>query len=112
MILKKNKILSNDFSYLAQGCSPQILAWSFKIGISTVREIVYETCEIIYKELNGIYLSTPNSNEFKEIAEHFWEKTKVPNCIGAVDGKHIRIVCPRKSGSIYYNYKRYCILFH
>lgn len=89
------------FSFLGHGCSPQILAWSFKIGISTVREIVYETCQVIYSQLHSIYLSPPNRQEYKEIAAEFWRKCKVPNCIGAIDGKHIRIFCPRNSGSIY-----------
>lgn len=31
----------------------------------------------------------------------------MPNCLGPVDGKHIRIRCPRHSGSLYFNYKKY-----
>ena len=36
--------------------------------------------------------------------EGFSKKLKFPNCIGAVDGKHI-LIRPLVSGSFYYNYK-------
>ena len=29
----------------------------------------------------------------------------MPNAIGAINGKHIRIECPKLSGTQYYNYK-------
>ena len=30
-----------------------------------------------------------------------------PNCIGAMDGKHVMIQCPFNSESLFYNYRSY-----
>ena len=43
--------------------------------------------------------------EWLKIALEFEEKLQFPNCIGAVDGKHLVIQPPTDSGSHYYNYK-------
>lgn len=49
---------------------------------------------------------TPNTeSEWKAIAKHFADKWNFPHCLGAVDGKHISIQPPAKSGSMFYNYK-------
>ncbi|XP_036338683.1 protein ALP1-like [Rhagoletis pomonella] len=92
--------------YLSQGCSPQYLAWSYKMGLSTVRKIIYETCDAIWQELHEIYLAQPNQTEWKNIADRFYVKTGMPHCLGAVDGKHIKVICPKSSGSLYYNFKK------
>ena len=49
---------------------------------------------------------TPNStDEWKDIAQGFHKKWQFPHCLGAIDGKHIRIQPPANSGSTFYNYK-------
>jgi len=42
-----------------------------------------------------------------KIAKEFNERANFPNCLGAVDGKYIRIIKPERSGSLYMNYKHY-----
>ena len=44
-------------------------------------------------------------DDWKNIANDFYQRKQFPNCIGAVDGKHIRIKMPAGSGSLFYNYK-------
>lgn len=44
---------------------------------------------------------------WKNIADGFKLRSHFPNCLGAVDGKHIRIFKPSNSGSSHYNYKNY-----
>jgi hypothetical protein len=57
--------------------------------------------------VKDISLREPTEEEWKTIAETFEKRAQFPNCIGAVDGKHIRIKQPPHSGSLYYNYKRF-----
>ncbi|XP_067625952.1 uncharacterized protein [Eurosta solidaginis] len=92
--------------FLAQGCNPQYLAWSYKLGVSTVRKIIYETCDAIWHGLREIYLAQPNQTELKNIADRFYAKTGMPHCLGAVNGKHVKVVCPKRSGSLFFNYKK------
>jgi hypothetical protein len=54
----------------------------------------------------------PSSNEAKRKhnAEIYLELWNLPNCIGAMDGKHILLKCFPKSRSLYFNYKGYFLV--
>ena len=43
--------------------------------------------------------------EWLNILVGFEKNWKFPHCIGFIDGKHIRIECPKMTGTYYFNYK-------
>jgi len=48
----------------------------------------------------------PTEEMWLDIANQFYVKTNFPNCVGAIDGKHIRCINPRAAGSNFFNYKK------
>lgn len=85
----------------------QVLAWNFEIGHTTVHKIIHETCEAIWDILNPQYLKSPETEQdWLNIVTGFEKKWNIPHCLGALDGKHVNIQAPAKSGSIFYNYKK------
>ena len=92
--------------YLATGDSQQSQSFNFRVGRTTVCNIIRETCEAIWKSLQEFYLKPPsNESEWKTIAENMHKEWNFPHCLGALDGKHVRIDCPNNGGSEYFNYK-------
>ena len=115
-ITKKNTQLRESISaeerlvitlrYLASGMAQQDLCWNFRIGRTTASNIVREVSIALYDVLHPIYLTHPKTeNEWRHISNDFEKFWDLPHCIGALDGKHIGIDCPKKSGSSFFNYK-------
>lgn len=95
------------FRYLASGNTFVDLHHAFRLGVTTIREIVRRVCSSIWNVLKGECLPEPTKTDWLRIAEDFECRANFPNCLGSVDGKHVRIVKPANSASIYYNYKKY-----
>ena len=73
---------------------------------TSISYIVREVCQAIHSILEAQYMPTPsNRAEWSRIAEELERKWQFPNCIGAIDGKHVVICPPSGCGSFYYNYK-------
>lgn len=66
-----------------------------------------EICQLLWELLQPVHMKPPTAESFKETAHDFYQKWGFPHCIGAIDGKHIRIKCPPRSGTMFYNYKQY-----
>ena len=47
-----------------------------------------------------------NESEWKAVANEFERKWNFHNCIGAIDGKHIVMQAPARSGSFFFDYKK------
>ena len=79
----------------------------FRLGLSTICKIVRQVTQEIWRTLKGECLAQPDAEKWKCIAEDFNFAANFPNCVGALDGKHVRIIKPKLSGSLYYSYKHY-----
>ena len=121
------KRLGMTIRFLATGSSYTSIAHSYRTSKSTVSSIVYEVSSALWKLLQPLYLASPSEADWINIAEQFNDLWNFPNCIGAIDGKHIALKvntvvhisnkhvfyivkslllsAPRNSGSRFYNYK-------
>ncbi|KAI0232989.1 hypothetical protein LSAT2_016770, partial [Lamellibrachia satsuma] len=94
------------FRFLATGESFRSIGFSYRVGATTVGTIVSECCKVLWERLMPIYMKLPqDSDEWKLVAANFEQKWDFPHCLGALDGKHVVMKAPGKSGSLYYNYK-------
>ncbi|XP_018360612.1 PREDICTED: uncharacterized protein LOC108759604 [Trachymyrmex cornetzi] len=98
--------LSVTLRYLATGNSFQDLAYSTRIAPNTLSKIILETLQTIITVLNKNVIPFPSKPEEWEIVAHkFGTMWQFPQCIDAIDGKHILFCPPRSEGSKYRNYK-------
>ncbi|XP_047499503.1 uncharacterized protein LOC125045951 [Penaeus chinensis] len=91
--------------FLATGDSFRTIAFSYRLGHSTVHSTVQEVCASIIKRLKAEVMPKPTEETWKNIAAEFWNLWQFPNCVGAIDGKHVKLQAPPNSGSLFYNYK-------
>ena len=92
--------------YLAIGESQTSLSYNYRVGKSTVCQILIEVPEKIWEILSPIAVKVPErEDDWKKLAKDFWNLWGFPHCLGAIDGKHCVINCPQNSGSAFYNYK-------
>ena len=98
--------LALTLRHLATGDRYPTLHYDFRCGRINVGVIVQEVCQAIIQELKDEVMPLPRTQEdWKAISQQFQDRWHVPHALGALDGKHIALKKPPKSGSLYYNYK-------
>ena len=93
---------------LATGESYKSLMYQHRVSDSTISKFVPVVCDVVSKVFIDefiCFLST--ENDWLKMATEFEELWQFPNCIGALDGKHIALFHPFSGGSNYCNYKNF-----
>jgi hypothetical protein len=111
---------------LATGSTFQTLAFQFRVGKTTVCNVVHETCETIWKALHTQSFRKASKRNWENIAAEFENRWNFPHCIGenypqkcykltlketvagALDGKHVRIQAPANNILIINNFLVFC----
>lgn len=90
---------------MATGSSFKDLSLQFYRGDSTIGIIVRRTCQAIWDNLQPLFMPRPTEEVWLKSSQRYYELWNLPNCVGALDGKHIRVKRFPNSGSAYINYK-------
>ncbi|KAJ8968227.1 hypothetical protein NQ314_002395, partial [Rhamnusium bicolor] len=77
--------LAVTLRFLATGDSFKTVSFSYRLGHTTIREIVHSTCISIWKRLQPTEMPTPTEDMCRTIEKDFYEKWNFPNCVGAID---------------------------
>ena len=94
--------LALTLRYLATGNSQIPLTFSFRVGAATVCQSVRGTRIAIWNVLMEEYVRPPATEaNWKSISAKFYELWNFTNCLGAIDGKHMVIQAPDRSGFTY-----------
>ncbi|KAH6932988.1 hypothetical protein HPB50_011244 [Hyalomma asiaticum] len=100
--------LAQTVRFLAAGNTLRTSCFNFLNGHSTACNTVSSVCKALWDVLGPVYVACPSSaDEWLQIASEFEELWNMPHCVGEIDGKHVAIECPAKSGSEDHKYKNF-----
>uniref|UniRef100_A0A3B3R9Y3 DDE Tnp4 domain-containing protein n=1 Tax=Paramormyrops kingsleyae TaxID=1676925 RepID=A0A3B3R9Y3_9TELE len=90
---------------LATNTELRLVPHLFGVGISTVWKCTHEFCRAANKVLLPELMPFPNIHKLAEMATFFEQRFRLPQCISAIDGKHIHIISPTDYHTEYFNWK-------
>ena len=93
--------LAITLRFLATGETYKSLMYQYRVSEVSISRFVPEVCQVIIESFMEEYMSLPDSKEkWLSVAKEFEEKWQFPNCVGAIDGKHVPLINTFNSGSI------------
>lgn len=106
-VISPEERLCITLRYLVTGDAKITIASSYRVSPTTVGRIISETCAAIWTVLmeRGVLNVPTTQQEWKEVAHLFEKEWDFPNCVGAIDGKHVLMQAPARAGSSFFNYK-------
>ena len=81
--------------------------FNYRVGASTAGKFTQRVCIEIWNQMKDECFPVLNKEEWLNIAEGFKKNANFPHCIGAIDGKHIRLIRPNETGTMHFNYKKF-----
>lgn len=100
--------LAITLRYMAAGDNYHSLMYGFRVAHNTISKLIPEVCDAIIAEFAEEMIPCPSTTEeWKEISQKFSDRWNFHHCLGALDGKHIAMKCPKNEGSMYFNYKKF-----
>ncbi len=104
--LQPGLMLAITLRFLTTGDSYHSVMYGFRVAFNTISCIVREVYSAIIQEYQEEVIACPTMpQEWSTIADLFSQKWQFHHALGSLDGKHVAIRCPKKRGSLYYNYK-------
>lgn len=80
------------------------MASIYRISKQHFGPIIDAVCDVLCEVLQP-YIPKMNKELLLDVSNNFNERWQFPNCVGAIDGKHVALQALVNSGSIFYNYK-------
>ncbi|EYB86419.1 hypothetical protein Y032_0279g1197 [Ancylostoma ceylanicum] len=93
--------------FVAEGGTFSSFALDYGCGKQTVSEVVKEVTEAIIGGLYADAFPPLTRRRLEDAAEKTQQRYDYPRAVGFMDGKHIGIKKPARSGSAYWNYQHY-----
>jgi len=98
--------LAATLRFLATGNCYKDVSYSTRVEDNTLAIQIPEKLSALVTVLEAKQMKCPTSAlEWEAVSERFNALWQFPNCLGAIDGKHVEFRAPRSAGSLYRNYK-------